>query len=172
LVGVTRNKWSNSQSDSVVLQSYSPDLAPSGFHLFGPPNQNFEEADCKVIKWRWLRMQQPDFTGTASLNSCQNGTHASIYSGIMLKNIDTSVEQTNYIKRCNDFSFNCNVLGSRAYCTTPVLICLPLANPSYDEDSTAQDIPRQHVRVCQNGNYRNKETQRGIWDKLCKTHKM
>jgi hypothetical protein len=57
-----------------------------------------EVDDCTVMKkWKWLLMsgcecKSPISTARAFLNSCQDGTNASVGSRIMLKNNDTSVE--------------------------------------------------------------------------------
>jgi hypothetical protein len=42
--------------------------------------------------YEWLRMQKPISTATESLNSCQGGTNASMFSGILLKDSSGSVE--------------------------------------------------------------------------------
>jgi outer membrane lipoprotein-sorting protein len=57
-------------------------------------------------------------TVTEFVNSYQNGTNASAYLEIVLKDNETTVEQMNlYIQRCNDFSFNLYDLGNRTYWT-------------------------------------------------------
>jgi hypothetical protein len=50
-------------------------------------------------KWKWLsvngeglRMQEPKFYRDAIFELCQEGTNASMCSGIMVKNKDASVE--------------------------------------------------------------------------------
>jgi hypothetical protein len=56
-----------SQSDAAVLQSCSPDLAPSDFHLSGPLKQHLGRrrfhcnAEVEMAVGEWLGMQQPDF---------------------------------------------------------------------------------------------------------------
>jgi hypothetical protein len=55
-----------------MLQSYSPDLAQSDFHLFGPLKQHLggrrfhshEEGEITVREW--LRMQEPNFYSDGS----------------------------------------------------------------------------------------------------------
>jgi hypothetical protein len=66
----------------IVVQSYSPDLAPSDFHLFGPLKQHLEVANSTVMeKWKWLFVNgreclSPISAVTEFLNSRQDGTSA------------------------------------------------------------------------------------------------
>ena len=60
--------------------SYSPDLAPSDFHLFGPLKEftrgtKFEsDVEVKSVVSDWLRHQSKDFYGEGIRNSlCTNG---------------------------------------------------------------------------------------------------
>jgi hypothetical protein len=61
-------------------------------------SSTWEVADFTVMKaWKWLLVngcecKNPISAATEFLNSCQDGTNASMCSGIMLKNTDTSVE--------------------------------------------------------------------------------
>jgi hypothetical protein len=73
-------------------------MALSGFHLFGSRKQHLGVADSTIMKkLKWLSMNGCECKSTISTatvfsNSSQDGTDASMYWGIMLKNNDTSVE--------------------------------------------------------------------------------
>lgn len=50
-----------------------------------------EEVDMTVREWLRKKKKSPVSTATDFLNSCQDGNGASLCSGIMLKNDDSSV---------------------------------------------------------------------------------
>jgi histone-lysine N-methyltransferase SETMAR len=71
---------------------YSPELAPSDFHLFGPLTNHFggkcfaddEEIETKV--WKWLR-QESKYFHPETLNALVNyGTSASMLVKVMSRN--------------------------------------------------------------------------------------
>jgi hypothetical protein len=53
----------------------------------------------------WMQTQKPISTATELLK-CQKGTNASLCSGIMLKNDDTSMEEVRNIQLNNYFLFD------------------------------------------------------------------
>jgi hypothetical protein len=70
----------------VVLQSYTPDLAPTDPHLFGPlGGRPFHNSEVEMADRELLRMQEPIYTATEFLNSSKDGTDASACSGIVEK---------------------------------------------------------------------------------------
>jgi hypothetical protein len=58
--------------------------------LGGRRFRNNKEVETAVREW--LRMQEPVSTATEFLNSCQDGTNASMCKGIILKNNGTLKE--------------------------------------------------------------------------------
>jgi hypothetical protein len=68
----------------------SPYFALLDCHLSGPLQHLrgcWFDSNEEMAVLEWMQMQEPDFTKTEFLNSCQGGTNASVWLGIILKTV-------------------------------------------------------------------------------------